>query len=78
MELEFKLPNTAEATPAELAARKKAAEDILTAVVANPSQMKQLADGRQSEDVYYEAITRSYDQLPQVYQDNMTKLRTLS
>jgi protein-export membrane protein SecD len=78
VELEFKLPNTAEATPAELAARKKAAEDILTAVVANPSQMKQLADGRQSEDVYYEAITRSYDQLPQVYQDNMTKLRTLS
>jgi len=40
--------------------------------------MKQLAEGRQSEDIYYEAINRAYDQLPQVYQDNTDILKNLS
>lgn len=78
VELEFKLPNEADATPEELAARKKIAEELLVNVTAQPATMKQLTDTRQSEDIYYEAITRSWDQLPQVYQDNAARLQNLS
>jgi preprotein translocase subunit SecD len=78
VELDFKLPNTEKATPEQLAARQKVAEDLLVAVAANPDQIKQLSDGKQSDDIYYEAINRSFDQLPQVYQDNADKLKTLS
>ena len=78
VELEFKLPNEAQATPEELAARQITAEEVLATVIADPSIMKQLAEGRQSEDIYYEAINRAYDQLPQVYQDNTDILKNLS
>lgn len=78
VELEFKLPNTEAATPEELAARKLVAEDVLKAVIDAPANMKQLSESRQSEDIYYEAINRSFDQLPQVYQDNADQLKNLS
>jgi hypothetical protein len=78
VELEFKLPNTVKATPEQLAARLKTAEDLLASIVASPDQFAQLADGKQSDDIYYESLNKSFDQLPQVYQDNADKLRTLS
>jgi protein-export membrane protein SecD len=78
VELEFKLPNTDKPTPEQLAARQKIAEEILASVIAKPDQMKQLTESRQSEDVYYESLNKSYDQLPQVYQDNINTLKSLS
>ncbi len=78
VELEFKLPNTAKATPEQLAARLKISEDLLTSIVASPDKFAQLADGKQSDDIYYESLNKSFDQLPQVYQDNADKLKTLS
>lgn len=78
VELEFKLPNTAAATEEELALRKIVAEDVLKSVTDAPANMKQLNESRQSEDIYYEAINKSFDQLPQVYQDNADQLKNLS
>ena len=78
VELEFKLPNTEKVTPEQLAIRLKTSEEILTSVIAKPKQMKQLTDSRQSEDIYYEALNKSFDQLPQVYKDNADKLKNLS
>ena len=78
VELEFKLPNTTKATPEQLALRKKLAEDLLENASSWSGKMSQIAEGRQSEDVYYETLTKTWDQLPQVYQDNSKLLRSLS
>jgi len=78
VELEFKLPNEWDATPEELAARQKLAEDLLVTISAQPDQMSQLTANRQSDDVYYDVITKTFDQLPPVYQDNAEAIKWLS
>jgi len=44
-------------------------------ISAQPDQMSQLTANRQSDDVYYDVITKTFDQLPPVYQDNAEAIK---
>ena len=78
VELEFKLQNKADVTPAVIASRKVLAQNILTEATANPKLLAKLVDGRASENIFmnvYSGATAS--ELPEIYKNNPQYLDSL-
>lgn len=79
VELEFRLPNKAEATPASRAARKQLAQGLYTDIKKNPASFADEGANKGSEDIYYNTFTKaSLNQLPSIYQKNVALLDSLS
>lgn len=71
VELEFKLQNKAETTPAVIAARKALAQGILTEATANPKLLAKLVDGRASENIFMNVYSgATLADLPEIYKNN--------
>lgn len=78
LELEFKLPNKEETGDNMVLERKKVANKILNKVLDNESSLKEVADARASENIYYgyySGVTLA--ELPVIYQKNTKALDSL-
>jgi preprotein translocase subunit SecD len=53
LELEFKLPNKVEPTPASVLERKTVAKDLLNQVLAQEDKFQQIADEKASANIFY-------------------------
>ena len=70
LELEFKLPNEGEATPEEIAQRRQLALDLRDIVFSQEQTIDIVAEGKDSDDVYYaEYKDLPLSQLPVLYQN---------
>lgn len=79
VELEFKVKNAIESEIKQLEERKLYSEDILKKLVENPYLMEELWTGNQSNSVYYSNYNRKMiDELPFIYQDNLSSLTSLT
>ncbi len=74
LELEFKLENKEETTPAKVAARKAIAQKILDDSKVNPDLMPQMLEWRASENIYMGFYSWTIDQLPDIYKSNQKRL----
>lgn len=79
VELEFKLLNPqTTASPAELQKRLSLTEDLLRQVNKNPQLFSQLAQGKASDDIFYNHFTGlELEQLPSIYTQYITQIERL-
>jgi len=79
VELEFKLPNEAPATPESIAERRQLAQSLYGQVKANPENFASLTQNRGGEDVLYNKFTAvPLAQLPTIFQNNRELLDTMN
>lgn len=78
VELEFKLQNKAEITPATIAERKALAQKILNESIANPKLLSKLVEGRASENIFMNYFSwATLSELPEIYKNNPQYLNSL-
>ncbi len=79
VELEFRLPNEAEATASTRAERKKLAQNLYNDIKASPTLFADKSANKWSEDIYYNTFTKvTINQLPSIYQKNVALLDALN
>ena len=77
VEIEFKTLYEGDKTQPD-PGRKIIAEDLLKQITATPDLMRDLGRNKEGDNIYYRAYNDApYSELPQVYQDNVSKLQGL-
>lgn len=80
VELDFKLPFDPDGPEAQVyrEQREQLTQQVVQDVIANPSQMEEIAETRQTEDVLYVSYDRqSLDDIPSFFQDNQSAWQNL-
>ncbi len=78
LELEFRLPSKEEPANVAIQERKKLANDVLTQILDNEDNFKQIVDERASENIFYGSYSGvTLAELPLIYQKHIKEVDSL-
>lgn len=77
VELEFRIENEEEVTPATIAQRKEMAKQIRAEILATPEKMLELYANKEADNIIARTIQGSLEELPDLYKNNEALLENL-